>query len=244
MPETRRIGILGGTFDPIHRGHMDMGGAAQRALGLSRVHMITANVPPHRAQPMASSFHRFAMTAIAVSGLDGWIASDLELRMPPPSFTSNTLRRFHERGYRPAELFFVIGADAFAEIGVWREYPQILEAAHFAVVSRPGHSVKELRQRLPMLAPRMTLASVDDAAPEPTSIFLIDAATADVSASAVRDARARGLSIAGMVPAGVQQHIEQHGLYVPMPPGRRPLDARPTVAAGRLHEQKSADHVD
>jgi nicotinate-nucleotide adenylyltransferase len=243
MPETRRIGILGGTFDPIHRGHMDMGAAAQRALGLTRVHVITANMPPHRGQPAASSFHRFAMTAIAVSGLDGWVASDLELRMPPPSFTSNTLKRFHERGYRPVELFFVIGADAFAEIGNWRDYPQILDAAHFAVVSRPGHPAKELGQRLPMLAPRMT-HSAGDAASAPTSIFLIDEATADVSSSAIRDARARGLSIAGMVPAGVQQHIEQHGLYVPMPPGQRACDARPTVAAGRLHEQESADHID
>jgi nicotinate-nucleotide adenylyltransferase len=242
MPERRRIGILGGTFDPIHCGHMDMGAAAQRALALSHVYVITASVPPHRAQPSAPSFHRFAMTAIAVAGLDGWIASDLELRMPAPSYTSNTLKTFHEQGYDPGELFFVIGADAFAEIGAWRDYPQILDASHFAVVSRPGHSVKELPHRLPALAPRMTPASVRDVGH--TSIFLIDAATADVSSSAIRRARAAGESIAGMVPAGVQQHIEQHGLYMPVPPERRALDARQTVAAGGLHEQESADHVD
>ena len=184
------------------------------------------------------------MTAIAVSGLDGWTASDLELRMPPPSFTSNTLKQFHDRGYRPAELFFILGADAFAEIGIWRDYPQILDAAHFAVIARPGHAVKELRQRLPMLASRMTQSVGTEGETAPTSIFLIDAATTDVSSSAIRSARAGGVSIAGMVPAGVQQHIEQHGLYMPMPPGRRALDTRPTAAAGRLHEQKSADHID
>ena len=244
MAERRRIGILGGTFDPIHRGHMDVGAAAQHTLALSHVYVITASVPPHRAQPSASSFHRFAMTAIAVAGLDGWIASDLELRMPAPSYTSNTLKTFHEQGYDPGELFFVIGADAFAEIGAWRDYPQILDDSHFAVVSRPGHSAKELPEHFPALAPRMTQAPVGDIGHTATRIFLIDAATADVSSSAIRRTRAAGESIAGMVPASVQQHIEQHGLYMPGPPERRALDARPTVAAGRLHEQESADHVD
>jgi len=244
MPERRRIGILGGTFDPIHSGHMDVAAAAQRTLGLSHVYVITASVPPHRAQPSASSFHRFAMTAIALAGLDGWIASDVELRMPAPSYTSNTLKTFHEQGYDPDELFFVIGADAFAEIGAWRDYPHILDASHFAVVSRPGHSVKELAERLPALAPRMTQRPAGDVGHTATWIFLIDATTTDVSSSAIRRARAASESIAGMVPAGVQQHIEQHGLYMPMPPERRALDARPTAAAGRLHEQESADHVD
>ena len=91
MPERRRIGILGGTFDPIHSGHMDVAAAAQRTLGLSHVYVITASVPPHRAQPSASSFHRFAMTAIAVAGLDGWIASDVELRMLYKRVTMCTL---------------------------------------------------------------------------------------------------------------------------------------------------------
>lgn len=223
---------------------MDVGLAAQQALDLRRVYVITANVPPHRPQPFASSFHRFAMTALAVSGVEGWVASDLELRMAAPSYTSHTLRQFHERGHSPSELFFVIGADAFAEIGGWRDYPQILDAAHFAVVSRPGHPVDELPHRLPLLASRMTHASMDDLGQIDMSIFLIDAATADVSSSAIRRARTEGRSIAGMVPPSVRQHIEQHGLYTPWPPGRRAVDAGPRATAGRLHEQESADHAD
>src|SRR5437764_8588453 len=156
---------------------MDVATAAQRTLGLSHVYVITASVPPHRAQPSASSFHRFAMTAIALAGLDGWIASDVELRMPAPSYTSNTLKTFHEQGYDPDELFFVIGADAFAEIGAWRDYPHILDASHFAVVSRPGHSVKGLAERLPALAPRMTQRPAGDVGHTATWIFLIDATT-------------------------------------------------------------------
>src|SRR5262249_10170227 len=118
----RRIGIIGGTFDPIHSGHLDVGDAAEAALGLTRMFVITANVPPHRPQPFASSFHRFAMASLAVAGRPGWRASDLELRSPTPSYTSQTLRKFHERGFLPSEMFFIIGADAFADIGAWRDY--------------------------------------------------------------------------------------------------------------------------
>src|SRR4029077_13527212 len=121
---TRRIGILGGTFDPIHCGHLDLGASAQAALGLQRIFAITWNIPPHRPQPVASAYHRFAMVAIAVAGTSGWRAADLELRSETRSYTSTTLARFHERGYPASDLFFVIGADAFAEIGTWHNYPQ------------------------------------------------------------------------------------------------------------------------
>jgi nicotinate-nucleotide adenylyltransferase len=236
VPTTaRRIGILGGTFDPIHCGHIDIAEAAQQALGLARLFLVTANVPPHRPQPFASSFHRFAMVAMAAVGRSGWRASDLELRSPPPSFTSSTLRRFHERGYGAGELFFVLGADAFADIGSWRDYPAILQDAHFAVVSRPGFPVDQLPHRLPLLARRMTRVPVDALSQIEPSIILIDAKTADVSSTAIRQRRSVNAAIDGMVPLEVQQHIEQHGLYTSMIPGRRASDAPGSQEAGRLH---------
>src|ERR1044072_5020372 len=146
---TRRIGILGGTFDPFHNGHLDVGVSAQEALGLTRMFVITSNIPPHRPQPFASAYHRFAMVSFAVANREGWRAADLALRSEPPSDTPGTLASFRERGYGPSELFFVIGADAFADIGAWRDYPAILDAAHFAVVSRPGFPVEQLPHRLP-----------------------------------------------------------------------------------------------
>jgi nicotinate-nucleotide adenylyltransferase len=234
---TRRIGILGGTFDPIHCGHLDVGDAASEALGLTQLHVVASHVPPHRPQPVASSLHRFAMVSLVVSQRAAWRASDLELRTAAPSYTSTTLRSFHERGFAPAELFFIVGADAFAEIAAWRDYPAILGSATFVVVSRPGSAVQQLRDRLTELAARMT----DPSRPEPIAgepaIVLIDRPTADVSSSAIRQRRAAGQSIAGLVPPLVQQHIERHGLYTSNTPGRRAADAAVRPQAGRLHGQ-------
>jgi nicotinate-nucleotide adenylyltransferase len=234
---TRRIGILGGTFDPIHRGHTDLAHAAADALAFTRVILIPASIPPHRPQPFASSYHRFAMAALAVAGRSGWRLSDLELRTEAPSYTTTTLRRFHERGYPPAELFFLIGADAFADIGAWKDYPQILGAAHFVVVSRPGCSASDLPRRLPQLAPRMIRPPLLEHPTAEPSIILIDAGTADVSSTAIRRCRAESQPITGMVDPRVQQHIEQHGLYTAMVPGRRRDDGHLDSSAGRLHGQ-------
>jgi nicotinate-nucleotide adenylyltransferase len=230
-----RIGILGGTFDPIHVGHTGAARAASDALDLSRLLVIPSNIPPHRPQTLASSYHRFAMAALAVAGQPRWTVCDLELRRDTRSYTSDTLRRFHARGYAASDLFFLIGADAFAEIGSWKDYPQILDAAHFAVVSRPGRPADEIAGQLPLLASRIVRTPL--AAGTRPSIILITAATADVSSTAIRRARAEGRSITGMVDPGVQQHIEQHGLYSPILPGRRRSDGRAESSADRLHGQ-------
>jgi nicotinate-nucleotide adenylyltransferase len=234
---SRRLGILGGTFDPVHVGHLDMADAANKQLDLTELVVVTSHVPPHRAQPAASAYHRFAMVAMAVEGRPAWRASDVELRIDAPSYTSRTLARFHDRGYGATQLFFLIGADAFVEIATWRDYPDILDAAHFVVISRPGCAVRELPDRLPRLSPRMATLpaqALDSALP---LIILIDAPTADVSSTTIRNRLAGGDSIAGLVPVRVQHHIEQHGLYASMMPGRRASDGQETPHAGRLHGQ-------
>jgi nicotinate-nucleotide adenylyltransferase len=175
------------------------------------------------------------MVALAVGGRNGWRASDLELRLDSESYTADTLRRFHDRGYVPAELFFIIGADAFADIQSWKDYPRVLEYAHFAVVSRPGHSVSDLPHRLPDLAGRMVKPPLDQISHLDPMIVLIDSPTSSVSATQVRERRARGESIAGLVPDPVRQHIEQHGLYTSQTPGRRASDSPSAAVTGRIH---------
>jgi len=232
----RRIGLLGGTFDPIHCGHLDLGSAAEHALELTEMIVIPSNIPPHRPPPVASSYHRFAMVALAIAGHERWRASDLELGVGLPSFTTETLQHFHARGFAATELFFVIGADAFVEIESWKDYPAILDRAHFAVVARPGFRTKEIIERLPELLPRMTSPAEAEGHGTPL-IFLIPAKTADVSASAIRQRCATGESIEGLVPPAVGQHIERHALYATTSRTEPGTGTHRPSPAGRLHGQ-------
>ena len=188
--------------------------AARDAFNLSRVHVIPSHVPPHRlVQPVASPFHRFAMAALAVSGEAALAVSDDELRAEGPSYTAETLDRWHLRGYEASQIFFITGADAFAEIATWKRYPAVLELANFIVVSRPGHEIESLRGKLPEFGDRMRSASQGVGTGARTLIYLLPARTPDVSSTAVRERLRRGESIAGLVPGLVETHIHQHGLY-------------------------------
>jgi nicotinate-nucleotide adenylyltransferase len=156
------------------------------------------------------------MVSLAVDRHPSLLASDVELLLPGPSFTAVTLRRLHERGFEAWQLFFIIGTDAFAEIAMWHDYPAVLDLAHFVVIARPGQSFSVLRDRLPGLAPRMAEVrggtAVADAGPG-CSIFLVNAATPDVSSTEIRARAARGDSIEGLVAPAVERHITRHGLY-------------------------------
>jgi nicotinate-nucleotide adenylyltransferase len=214
MTSGTRIGILGGTFDPVHIGHIDTARAAARALDLDVVLVMPSGTPPHRVQPGASRFHRFAMTALAATGVDRLSVSDLEIGQTEPTYTFDTLARFNGNGTGASQIFFITGADAFAEIETWSRYPQVLDMANFVVISRAGQAASALPARLPALAARMTTGRPQpSAAPGQTAIFLVDAPTPDVSSTDIRRRIESGASIAGLVPPAVETYITQHGLY-------------------------------
>ena len=209
-----RLGILGGTLDPIHCGHLAAAVAARDAFNLSRVLVLPSRIPPHRpVQPVASPFHRFAMASLAVSGVPRFEASDDELRSDGPSYTADTLERQHVSGVRSSDIFFITGADAFADIASWKRYPAVLDLANFVVVTRPGHTIDALADRLPALAPRMRPAGAETEPVATPSIYLLQAATPDVSSTLVRQRLGRGDAITGLVPPLVEAHIHQHRLY-------------------------------
>jgi len=195
-----RTGILGGTFDPIHLGHLEAADAARRSLHLDQILLVPSRTPPHRSvEPRASVYHRFAMTALAAAER-GMLASDLELKREGPSFTALTLEALHRDGYAPGQLFFITGSDAFAEISTWYDYPRLFELSHFAVVSRPGY---------PTTVPRFPMTTSS------TSVIAVEANTPDVSSTEIRRRVAAGESIQGLVAPSVASHIERHRLYVP-----------------------------
>ena len=209
-----RTGILGGTLDPIHCGHLAAAVAARDAFDLSEVLVLPSRIPPHRPQqPLASPFHRFAMASLAVSGVPKLFASDDELRLDGPSYTADTLDRQHARGLTASQIFFITGADAFAEIATWKRYPEVLDLANFVVVSRPGHRIEALAARLPSLADRIRPAADTAGIGFKPLIFLLQAPTPDVSSTVVRDRLRRGETIAGLVAPLVERHIHQHRLY-------------------------------
>lgn len=225
-----RVGILGGTFDPIHAGHVAVATAARRALGLDTVLLLPTRVPPHRRiQPQASIYHRFAMTALAALSVDGLQASDLDLDAPGPSYTAELLDRLHRAGRTASQIVFILGADAFADIEQWYQYPAILNRCHFAVVSRPGRPATALPALLPSLQDRFvhvetTPPQTQLNAPTP-AIFLIDSPTPDVSSTRIRERLQTSTSIDSLVPPDVARYIVRHKLY-----------AADTPTAGHLHE--------
>jgi nicotinate-nucleotide adenylyltransferase len=239
---------MGGTFDPIHAGHLSVAVQAADALALDRVLLLPTRTPPHRpVDPSASMFHRFAMAALAARSDPRLAASDVELARAGTSYTADTLRALHESGIVRWQIFFLTGADAFAEIATWREYPAVLGLAHFVVCSRDGVAASSMPRRLPELASRMIpvpsivsgpgaeapgLHRAIVAAARETRVFLLDCVTPDISSTDIR-ARARaGRPLAGLVPPEVDDHIRRHGLYGADPGAA--AAGRP--AAGNLHD--------
>jgi nicotinate-nucleotide adenylyltransferase len=214
MSAARRLGILGGTFDPIHVGHLDAAEAARTSLHLDEVLLIPSHDPPHRnSPPRASAFQRFALVALAIEDRPAYRVSDMELERGRPSLTAPTLRALHDEGWRPSQLFFILGTDAFAEIATWSEFPGVLDGAHFVVIARPGTTLEAVSARTPSLAARMH--GVQAGVPEDgnTRVFLLEARTRDVSSTTIRARIAAQQPIDDLVPAGVARHITTHHLY-------------------------------
>jgi nicotinate-nucleotide adenylyltransferase len=196
-----RFGIVGGTFDPIHYGHLAAARAAQDALALDRVRFIPSARPPHRPDsPGASGYHRLEMVRLAVADTPGWEVSDLELTREGPSYTYDTLTTIGREGLSPLQIFFITGADAFAEIATWHRYPDVFDLAHFVVVARPGTALASLRTYLPGDTARR-------------NVTLLEADTPDISATDIRKRAARGESLDGLVPSAVSAYIRKHSLY-------------------------------
>lgn len=210
-----RLGILGGTFDPIHFGHLDAADAASAALGLDQIVLVPAHDQPLRVvEPRASVYHRFALTVLGVEDRPECRVSDMELLRQGRSYTENTLQAFHSSGWRASQLFFILGSDAFAGIADWHGYPRFLDLAHFVVIARPGISVDDATSRAPELRSRTSTVPREHVRHEgPTRIFLVAAHTRDVSSTMIRERLAGGQPIDELVPPAVARHIHKHHLY-------------------------------
>ena len=194
-----KLGVVGGTFDPIHLGHIAMAEAGADCAGLDRVLLVPASVPPHRAAATAPARDRLEMTRIAAAGHPRLEVSDIELRRPGPSYTVDTLRALADE-QPEAELHLLLGWDAAREIRSWREPGEVLRLARLVVVSRPGYAPPTGRDLL--------AAGID-----PARTTLCDVPTPDVESTDVRRLLERGASLGGLVDPGVQAYLRRHHLY-------------------------------
>ena len=194
-----KLGVMGGTFDPIHLGHVAMAEAAADCAGLDRVLLIPASVPPHRAAATAPARYRLAMVRLAAAGHPRLEVSDIELRRAGPSYTIDTLRALARERPR-AELHLLLGWDAARDIRAWHAPDEVLRLARPVVVSRPGYPVPTDRD----------LAS---AGIEPTWAILCDVPTPDVESTDVRRLLLDGGSLDGLVDPMVEAYLRDRGLY-------------------------------
>ncbi|MFO7785954.1 MAG: nicotinate-nucleotide adenylyltransferase [Thermodesulfobacteriota bacterium] len=212
-----RLGILGGTFDPVHLGHLRMALETAEELTLDRMCLVPSSMPPHKGGTAEASFaDRTAMARIAVRGAPLLDVLDLEGRRRGVSYTILTLRELHDEYPGGLELYFVVGTDAFFEIGTWKEYRSLFDYAHFVLIDRPGVSPGVLEpfiQDLDIGAIR-TAPGVFRVGNSGNSLIRRQGTFMGVSSTQVRDAVARGKSIRFLVPEEVERYIIEKGLYL------------------------------
>lgn len=215
-PDPAPLGILGGTFDPIHFGHLRLAEEARERLGLARVRLIPAGQPAHRGTPGANATQRLAMTLRAAAGNPALEVDDAEVLSDAPSYTVPTLERLRGELGPARPLVLLLGADAFAGLTTWHRWQHLFELAHIGVATRPGHSA-DIAALAPALAAQCRQRDADAAqlAAAPAGrIVRFPITPLDISATAIRAACARHESPRYLLPAGVVDYISEHRLYL------------------------------
>ena len=220
------IALFGGTFDPIHRGHLNVARAAARRFRLREVWFIPANIPPHKqGAPITSYFHRYSMVTLAVANEPDFLPSLLEAPEPEahmerhPSYTIDTIRRVKAGLRRGDRLYFLIGIDAFRDIATWHKVDELLRECEFIVAARPGYSLEDIASSLPKsLKPtlkELRATGLDEALQRRgVTLHILPETHEDVSATQIRAAmKKRGGQLKKLVPDSVAEYIRKEGLY-------------------------------
>ena len=210
------LGILGGTFDPVHKGHLQLAADASKKLGLAQVLWIPSANPPHRDQPGTPAEQRLAMVALAIASHAQFVLDDCEVRRSEPSYTVVTLEHLRARHGNRRPLVLLLGIDAFLGVHTWHRWHELFSLAHIAVATRPGFSLHvndmapelraEYEQRLDPVG--KTLATHAAGSIVPFAITPVD-----VSASEVRRRLSKGENVANLLPDAVLDYIAANNLY-------------------------------
>ena len=200
-----RIGVLGGTFDPIHLGHLIVAEDIRQKLGLTEVLFIPAGQPwlkLKEEKPISAAEHRLAMVRLAIASNPYFKASSMEIERPGLSYSIDTILELKAKLGGEAEIYFIVGPDALGELPQWKEPARVIEACQVMGMNRPGYARPDLR-KLEKSVPGVS-----------KRIMLIDVPQIDISSTEIRNRVAQGLSIRHLVPEAVEKYIMEHRLYL------------------------------
>jgi nicotinate-nucleotide adenylyltransferase len=220
-----RIGLFGGTFNPIHFGHLRAALEVRDAFPLDQCYLIPAAIPPHkRSKDLVAADARLDMIQMAIDGIAGMVVSDIELKRPGPSYTIDTVEILRGRLPRMCELYWILGLDAFLEIHTWKSYRKLLKTIPFIVTARPGAGEPAVESGRRVLADYLNLrmsagytySDIRGAFVHPCmpAVFVQNVTLIDVSSTKIRELVRAGRSINFLVPAGVEALIRNRGLYL------------------------------
>jgi nicotinate-nucleotide adenylyltransferase len=212
-----RAGILGGTFDPVHFGHLRAAEEVADALNLSTVIFMPAAKPPHKKERELTAFaHRWRMLELALAGNPRFVLSDLEYRRPGESYSVETLAQLLSQYGQDALLYFIVGLDAFLTLPTWHRYRDLFSLCQFVVVTRPGHSPADLDKVLhDSVSERYSFDREMQGylAPEHRPVYVRQVTLMDISSSKIREHVAGGRSVRYLLPVEVENYIHEQRLY-------------------------------
>ena len=214
----RRLGLFGGTFNPIHYGHLRAAEEVCEALALHRLWFIPAGHPPHKTTPAITPFEvRLEMSRLAVGDHPVMSVSDLEGRRPGRSYSIETLRQIRREVGPAWELYFILGLDAILEIATWKDYKDLFTLSHFVVLDRPGYDRQRLGEVLlgevhPLFRPLQMERSFQH--PSGHNVVLQETTLMDISGTGIREMVRHGRSIRYLLPEAVREYIITHKLYL------------------------------
>ncbi len=203
-----RIAILGGTFDPIHNGHLAAAQSVAETFQVDEVHFVPAFSPPHKeSRGITSPFHRLAMVALATISADRFRTSTIEVDTLERRYTVETLDAM-KKAYPGSELLFIIGTDMYQEIETWKNYKRLFELAHLVIVNRPGFPFREDVAPFQIINEKQTVSL-----PQNAAVFYLPFVQQPISSTEIRSNRKRGLEVREWLPPLVWTYIERHKLY-------------------------------
>ena len=210
----KKIGVLGGTFDPVHTSHLELAEAARREYGLDKILFIPAAVPPHKRETAVTSFeHRVRMLEIACESSDFFECNIIEGELPKPSYTLDTLRALQSRMGKESTFYFIIGCDAFLDILTWKSYREILQLVSIIVSKREGVEEKKMADLAFILGYNITNESSWSGSKGNKDICFLKKTPPELSSTFIRKNIRDNRIIAGTIPEKVVEYIETNTLY-------------------------------